>query len=278
VYVTLAEFKAYFRMKHYGFSGTGANDISVSGITALTPARAFMIRIDGSSNPNTFKWSIDGGTTWAGTLVACTTTPKHLRDNIYIAFGAVTGHVVDDQFSFTTSDLTEDYTAQECLTDAQADFEDETNCVFEWSGEGTPRYYNHAYPPLSTSRPGRLWLDRRCYSVSEVLNGDGNVIPATGYVLEPENGPPYHSIILLGSEGYSWTFYTDIERAFKITAKWAYAAAAERGVKMAIIALAKFYLDVRQNRIHLKREDLSNEDWPERVKKAVRKYRFTPLE
>lgn len=54
---------------------------------------------DAVSNPNTFKWSKDGGSTFVATGVACSLTPVILSDGIHAAFGAVTGHTLAESWT-----------------------------------------------------------------------------------------------------------------------------------------------------------------------------------
>jgi hypothetical protein len=83
------------------FAGTGNNDLTVTGPFTGTWADDLYIEIDNAvSNPNTFKWSIDGGSTFEATGVNCATTPgTTLQDGLKAVFGAVTGHVAADDWT-----------------------------------------------------------------------------------------------------------------------------------------------------------------------------------
>jgi len=78
------------------FSGTGSDDITISGNYNGVWTNTLRIKIDGTGTPNTFTWSIDGGSTWEATGVDCSTTDILLQDGIYVKWTSTTGHVLDD--------------------------------------------------------------------------------------------------------------------------------------------------------------------------------------
>src|SRR5271157_5080337 len=85
------------------FTGTGANDLGVSGTYTGDTAQSYRVEIDGAGTPNTFKWSKDGGLTWVGVGIAITTSLQLLEYGIYIAFSYTTGHIVSDFWTFDIS-------------------------------------------------------------------------------------------------------------------------------------------------------------------------------
>jgi len=78
------------------FSGTGNDDITISGNYNGIWTNTLRVKIDGTGSPNTFTWSIDGGSTWEATAVPCTLAGTELVDGLIISFAATTGHVLDD--------------------------------------------------------------------------------------------------------------------------------------------------------------------------------------
>jgi hypothetical protein len=78
------------------FNGSGLDDCTISGNYNGTWDDTFRVRIDGTGTPDTFEWSIDGGSTWEETDVDCSTTAYHCQDGIYVTFGATTGHTLGD--------------------------------------------------------------------------------------------------------------------------------------------------------------------------------------
>lgn len=82
------------------FAGTGADDLTVSGIYLGPGRRFFVVKVDGTGSPNTFTWSKDGGATWDSDAVAMTGAAQTLTEGVSIAFGGTTGHVLDDEWTF----------------------------------------------------------------------------------------------------------------------------------------------------------------------------------
>lgn len=78
------------------FNGVGLDDCTIEGNYNGTWDDTFRVRIDGTGTPDTFEWSIDGGSTWEETDVNCSTSPYLCQDGIYVSFGATTGHTLDD--------------------------------------------------------------------------------------------------------------------------------------------------------------------------------------
>ncbi len=76
------------------FSGAGLNDMTLGAQDCPTDGtnRTYRVKIDGTGTPNTFTWSRDGGATWVATGVAITGAEQLLENNVYIKFGATTGH------------------------------------------------------------------------------------------------------------------------------------------------------------------------------------------
>lgn len=85
------------------FSGTGVNDATFSG-KLLGPATTFTVQINGAGNPNTFQWK--KGTGAFSATINVSTSPQILSDGISIGFGATTGHILNDSWTFTVSPMT----------------------------------------------------------------------------------------------------------------------------------------------------------------------------
>jgi hypothetical protein len=84
------------------FSGTGHNDMTTVGSFLGSSPHNYKVQIDGT-NPDTFKWSIDGGTTWMESQVPITGTTQQLGHDIAITFGTTTGHNLADYWTFSTT-------------------------------------------------------------------------------------------------------------------------------------------------------------------------------
>jgi hypothetical protein len=58
------------------------------------------VEVDGTSNPNTFKWRVNGGTYTTG--VAMTGSAQTLANGVTFQFKNITGHTLGDLYEFTT--------------------------------------------------------------------------------------------------------------------------------------------------------------------------------
>jgi hypothetical protein len=81
------------------FNGSGLNDMSVGEDYDGTSATTYVIKIDGTGAPNTFKW-MRTGESWV-TGVAITGVAQTLDYDFTITFAATTGHTSNDQWSQT---------------------------------------------------------------------------------------------------------------------------------------------------------------------------------
>ena len=90
------------------FTGTGTDDLTVTGSPGFALSRSYKVVID--STGETFKWSNDGGSTYEVTwIVIETRVPYELRnaegelEGISLVFGSRVGHVNADFWTFTTT-------------------------------------------------------------------------------------------------------------------------------------------------------------------------------
>jgi predicted phage tail protein len=81
------------------FSGSGTLDLQASGEYQGATTLAIVVKIDGAGSPNTFRWSKNGGSTWEATGIAITGDWQELEDDILIKFSALTGGVMNDQWT-----------------------------------------------------------------------------------------------------------------------------------------------------------------------------------
>lgn len=78
------------------FSGSGLDDITITGNFNGVWTDTLRVKIDGTGTPDTFTWSIDDGATWEAAGVPCSTSPTLLQDGVYVQWAANTGHTLDD--------------------------------------------------------------------------------------------------------------------------------------------------------------------------------------
>jgi len=91
------------------FTGTGEDDMTVTLAAILTGndgmTTEYVVEIDGGdpADPNTFRWSNDGGATWEASAVAITGAAQTLENGFTVTFGATTGHVTGDSWAWTAT-------------------------------------------------------------------------------------------------------------------------------------------------------------------------------
>lgn len=83
------------------FSGSGTDDLSVSGNYNGVWTDTLRIRIDATGTPDTFEVSFDGGSTYPVTGVSITGSAQLIADGIYVTFGSTTGHTLNDYWDMT---------------------------------------------------------------------------------------------------------------------------------------------------------------------------------
>jgi hypothetical protein len=87
------------------FTGSGLDDCTVStvsGSNVCIPADfTLVVQIDGNGTPDTYKYSIDGGSNWYATGINCaTSTTAVIAYGLSVTFGATTGHTIGDNWSY----------------------------------------------------------------------------------------------------------------------------------------------------------------------------------
>ena len=83
------------------FTGTGVNAMTIPSTVVMTGLvqRNVYVEIDSTPSPNTFKWSVDGGSTFVATNVPITAGVQQLlQDGIYILFSQGTGLTIGDKW------------------------------------------------------------------------------------------------------------------------------------------------------------------------------------
>lgn len=127
------------------------------------------------------------------------------------------------------------------IPSAQAAIEQFCHRKFEAATQ--TRYYD----AMSAQIAGQwLYLDQDLLSVTTLTNGEGSVIPSTGYRLYPRNeGPPYSQILLLNS--YIWNFTTDGEIA--IAGSWGYSSTPPADVVTAMFELVNYLYTLKDSSV-----------------------------
>jgi len=81
------------------FSGVGLDDATSGGTFSGSEPTEYLVEIDGTGTPDTFKWSKNGGSTWEATGVNITGAAQTLDSGVTITFTATTGHTSGDQWT-----------------------------------------------------------------------------------------------------------------------------------------------------------------------------------
>lgn len=80
-------------------SGTGTDDVTFSGNYNGTITDDYVVEIDAAGTPGTFKWSRNGGTSFAATGIVPTGSPQLLENGIYVTVPASTARVLGDTWT-----------------------------------------------------------------------------------------------------------------------------------------------------------------------------------
>jgi len=85
-------------------SSSDTANVQVSGTYTGNTSRIYLLQIDSLSNPNTFKWSNDGGVSFQQIFIPIkdTSTPIPLESNISVVYSATSGFSYNQQFTFQT--------------------------------------------------------------------------------------------------------------------------------------------------------------------------------
>lgn len=82
------------------FTGSGLNDATYGG-NYIGNGQTYVVQIDGTGTPDTFKWSDDGGSTWKATGVHIVAGAITLNHGVTITFAATTGHTSTNHWNIT---------------------------------------------------------------------------------------------------------------------------------------------------------------------------------
>jgi hypothetical protein len=129
---------------------------------------------------------------------------------------------------------TEDTVLQQFLDGAKDEFERDCNRVFVAPAAAARNFWARA--PWVTMGRRRLTFFADLLAVTSVVNGDGAVIAAAQYELQPNRGAPYCSLTLYEESGYRFTQVG--VTPIVVTATWGYASTCPAAVFLAIMQLA----------------------------------------
>jgi hypothetical protein len=87
------------------FAGLGPDDLEAGGVFTGAFAVTYVVEIDATDAPDTFRWSDDGGATWAAEGVPVSGGAQALNRGVTVTFGATEGHIPGDAWTFDAARL-----------------------------------------------------------------------------------------------------------------------------------------------------------------------------
>jgi hypothetical protein len=84
------------------FSGAGLNDLTSSGSYIGTEDITYLVEIDSTSSPDTFRWRYQGRNIWQEEI-PITGANQFLDRDIYVSWATVQGHTVGDKWTLTAT-------------------------------------------------------------------------------------------------------------------------------------------------------------------------------
>jgi len=133
---------------------------------------------------------------------------------------------------------TQDDLLQEAISDAQTYIESQTNRWFE--ARTATRYFERAKRDEHNS--AILHLDADLLTVTTLTNGDSDGTEITSdyyWLLDRNEGPPYHQIQLTSGDGYYWQW--DEDCWVSVLGTWGYSATPPADIRRACTALAAYF-------------------------------------
>ena len=82
-------------------TGAGLNDMTAGGTFSGTAKAHYRVKITTAAATDKFDWSDDNGATWKAAGVSIAGAAQALNNGVTVTFAAVTGHTLNDYFSFT---------------------------------------------------------------------------------------------------------------------------------------------------------------------------------
>lgn len=84
------------------FTGIGLDDLTTSGTYSGGSLHRYIVEIDATGTPDSFKWSQNDGQSWVNG-VSITGSPQPLSNGISVDFGVTTGHTVGERWEFNAT-------------------------------------------------------------------------------------------------------------------------------------------------------------------------------
>lgn len=134
-----------------------------------------------------------------------------------------------------TTKATDDSFLQSLIARATARID--SHCQRKFSEYSTTRYFN----AVTCVEGNVLYLDEDLLEVTSIVNGDGQAIAATEYILLPANSVPKWAIKLKSNSSVNWTYVDEPEAAIAVTGKWGFSSTPPDDIVHACIRLSAWY-------------------------------------
>ena len=132
----------------------------------------------------------------------------------------------------------EDALLGDCITRAEAQIDSYTGRCFAAPTTAATHYLDAVRDVSDDKRT--LYLDDDLYSVTAVINGDGETVNSTAYVTEPRHDTPYRSLRMKSGASTYWTYDDNQEDAIQVGGRWGYSATPPADIQQATIRLASY--------------------------------------
>jgi hypothetical protein len=160
----------------------GLNDMTVTGVYTGDKTRTFVVNIDGTGTPDTFKWSEDGGVTWNSTanilFAKC-----YLPYGIILNWAATTGHTATNTWTFTCTAMAVSTNHQKVTLSSipvssdtgpgQVDYKN----IYRTTAGGTDFYLAATIPNATTTFVDNISQS----SLGEAMRQDCDIVPLGKY-------------------------------------------------------------------------------------------------
>jgi len=100
--VNFADIPGKLRVGPITYSGISSSSITIAGTSFDRPFSVdFKVMVDGNGTPDTFKFSLDGGTVYSSALIAMTGAAQTMNNGVTATWAATTGHTIGHYCTFT---------------------------------------------------------------------------------------------------------------------------------------------------------------------------------
>lgn len=184
-----------------GHASTALNDLSSSGTFSGSVKTKFVVEIDSTGTPDTFKWQKEGGVLTSG--VSITGSAQVLSDGVSITFGATTGHTLDDKWEVECLVFTPQQVAGSNVNPASfvGSGLNDASSSGGYMGTGTPTFTVEIDGVVTGSISKYELLNSGAITAMASAGGSSTTITSNSHGLSNGN-----SVVITGTTSYNGTF------------------------------------------------------------------------